>query len=216
MAAGPFDEATASHRRQVADRAQLCSLGCSEGVWDSEMKQEATDAGAEGPATQRIDKQRRAAATSALMWASIGEIAVVYSRSPTLNHHSLADMEWQILPAVLNGQFYVVKAANDLTGLRAPIAAATWAFVSPEVDARLSSDPSHRTRLRPSEWKCGEIGWIVDWAGDPSGVAAAIAWLKAGPFRDRNAKIVVRELSGLAHVTTLDDVAAATHEEARS
>lgn len=178
------------------------------------MKQEATDAGAEGPATQRIDKQRRAAAASALMWASIGEIAVVYSRSPALNHHSLADMEWQILPAVLNGQFYVVKAANDLTGLGAPIAAATWAFVSPEVDARLSSDPSHRTHLRPSEWKCGEIGWIVDWAGDPPGVAAAIAWLKAGPFKDRNAKIVVRELSGLAHVTTLDDVAAATHEEA--
>ena len=73
----------------------------------------------------------------------------------------------------------------------------------------------HRIRLRPNEWKCGEIGWIVDWAGDPPGVATAIAWLKAGPFKHRNAKIVVRELSGLAHVTTLDDVAAATHEEAR-
>jgi len=146
------------------------------------------------------------------MWASLGEIAYVYSRSPALNHHSLADMEWQILPAVLNGQFYVVTAANDLTGLPAPIAAATWAFVSPEVDARLTSNPS-RIRLRPREWKCGEIGWIVDWAGDPPGVAAAIAWLKAGPFKDKNAKIVVRELCGPAHVTTLDDVAAASHEE---
>ena len=174
------------------------------------MKQEATDIGFESPAAQPVDKRRLAAAASTRMWASIGEIAVIYSRSPALSHHSLADMEWQILPAVLNGQFYVVKAANDLTGLRAPIAAATWAFVSPEVDARLSSASSHRTRLRPNEWKCGEIGWIVDWAGDPPGVAAAIAWLKAGPFKDRNAKIVVRKLSGLAHISTLDDVAAAS------
>ena len=176
----------------------------------SEMKQEATDICFESPAVQPVDKRWLAAAASTLMWASIGEIAVIYSRSPALSHHSLADMEWQILPAVLNDQFYVVKAANDLTGLRAPIAAATWAFVSPDVDARLSSDFSHRTRLRPNEWKCGEIGWIVDWAGDPPGVAAAIAWLKAGPFKDRSAKIVVRELSGLAHISTLDDVAAAS------
>ena len=141
-------------------------------------------------------------------WASIGEIAVVYSRSPALSHYSLADTEWLILPAILNSQFYVVKAASDLTGFHAPIAAVTWAFVSPEVDARLSSAPSHRSRLGPREWKCGEIGWIVDWAGEPPGVAAAIAWLKAGPFKDRGAKIIVRELAGLARVTTLDAVAA--------
>jgi len=180
------------------------------------MKQEATDAGFEGPATQPVDSRRSAAAASTPMWASIGEIAVIYSRSPTLNHHSLADIEWLILPAVLNGQFHVVKAANDLTSIQAPIAAATWAFVSPEVDARLSSDPSRHVRLRHSEWKCGEIGWIVDWAGDPPGVAAAIAWLKAGPFKHRNAKIVVRELSGVAHISTLDAAAAASRQQARA
>jgi hypothetical protein len=90
------------------------------------------------------------------------------------------------------------------------------ASLQAEVDARLSSDPSRRLRLRHSEWKCGEIGWIVDWAGDPPGVAAAVAWLKAGPFKDRNAKIVVRELSGVAHISTLDDLAAASREEART
>jgi hemolysin-activating ACP:hemolysin acyltransferase len=147
---------------------------------------------------------------STRIWASIGEIADVYSRSPALSHYSLADTEWLILPAILNGQFYAVKATSDLTGVHAPIAAVTWAFVSPEVDARLSSDPSHRSRPGPREWKCGEIGWIVDWAGDPPGVAAAITWLKAGPFKERHAKIVVRELAGSARVTTLDAVAAAS------
>jgi hypothetical protein len=71
---------------------------------------------------------------STRIWASIGEIADVYSRSPALSHYSLADTEWLILPAILNGQFYAVKATSDLTGVHAPIAAVTWAFVSPEVD----------------------------------------------------------------------------------
>jgi cytolysin-activating lysine-acyltransferase len=167
-----------------------------------------------------VDVARNAAVdragTAASVSASVGGIAVVYSRSPTHKHYSLADIEWLILPAVLSGQFYVVEAANDQTGFRGPIAAATWAFVSPEVDARLSSDFSHRIRLRPGEWKCGEIGWIVDWAGDPRGVSAVIGWLKAGPFRDRNAKIVVRELGGQARVAALDDVAAASAEGARA
>jgi cytolysin-activating lysine-acyltransferase len=154
----------------------------------------------------------QAAAPAPPLSASVGGIAVVYSRSPTHMHYSLADIEWLILPAVSNGQFHVVEAANDRTGIRDPIAAATWAFVSPEVDARLTSDFSHRIRLRPDEWRCGEIGWIVDWAGDPSGVSAAIGWLKAGPFRDRNAKIVVRDLVGRARVATLDDLVAASAE----
>jgi len=148
--------------------------------------------------------------------ASVGGIAVVYSRSPTHKHYSLADIEWLILPAVLSGQFYVVEAANDQTGSRDPIAAATWAFVSPEVDARLLSENSRRIRLRPGEWKCGEIGWIVDWAGDPRGVSAAIDWLKAGPFKDKNAKIVVRDLGGQARVATLNDVAAASAEQGQT
>jgi hemolysin-activating ACP:hemolysin acyltransferase len=181
----------------------------------SEMKQEPTGAGADGPTTQPVDKRGLAAAASALVSAGIGEIAVVYSRTPALKHNSLTDIEWLILPAVLAGQFYVVEAANGESGLRAPIAAATWAFVSPEVDAKLSSNLARRIRLHPDGWKCGEIGWIVDCAGAPRGVSAAIAWLKAGPFKDRNAKIVVRDHSGQARVATLDDAAVAAAEEAQ-
>jgi hemolysin-activating ACP:hemolysin acyltransferase len=181
----------------------------------SEMKQGAAGAGADGPTTQPVDKRGLAAAASALVSASIGESAVVYSRTPALKHNSLTDIEWLILPAVLAGQFYVVEAANGQGGLRAPIAAATWAFVSPEVDAKLSSDLARRIRLHRDGWKCGEIGWIVDCTGAPRAVSAAIAWLKAGPFKDRNAKIVVRDHAGQARVATLDDAAATAAEEAQ-
>ena len=155
-----------------------------------------------------VDQAR--AAAPALDWKTVGKIAIVYSRSPTLGRCSLADIEWLILPAVQNGHFHVVEAADGHAEPRGPIAAATWAFVSPEIDARLSSDCSRRVGLRPDEWESGDIGWIVDWAGDPSGVASALAWLKAGPFRNRNAKIVVRDLSGRARVATLDEIAAAS------
>ena len=59
------------------------------------------------------------------IWASIGEIAVVYSRSPALSRSSLADTEWLILPAILNSQFYVVKAASDLVDEARAIAGRT-------------------------------------------------------------------------------------------
>lgn len=95
------------------------------------------------------------------------------------------------------------QAANQETGFRAPIAVATSALVSEEVDRRLVSDLSHRIRLRPDEWKCGEIAWIVDLVGAPAGVTNAVQWLKAGPFKEREAKLVVREASGAARIETI-------------
>jgi hemolysin-activating ACP:hemolysin acyltransferase len=156
-----------------------------------------------------LDKRQIGAAASKLVSASVGEIVVVFSRSPAHKHYSLADVEWMILPAVFRSQFYVAEAANAETGFRAPIAVATWALVSDEVDQRLASDLSHRVRLRPDEWKSGEVGWIVDLVGDRRGIAGAVEWLKAGPFKERTAKIVVRDAKGATRVETLERLASA-------
>jgi cytolysin-activating lysine-acyltransferase len=160
--------------------------------------------GAESAPRPTIDKLQVGAAASALVSAATGDIAVVYSRSAEHEHYSLADIKWLILPVVLRGQFYVAQAARKDTGFRAPVAVATWAFVSDEVDRRLSADLTHRIRLRPDEWKCGEIAWIVDLVGAPAGIANAVQWLKAGPLKEREAKVVVRDAKGGARVTTLD------------
>jgi len=143
------------------------------------------------------------AAASKLVAASIGDIAVVLSRSPAHKYFSLADIEWMILPAVLSGQFYVAELANNETGFRAPIAVATWAFVSEEVDRRLENDLSRGVRLRPDEWKSGDVGWIVDLTGDPRGIAGVANWLKAGPFKDRAAKVIVTNDDGQRRVEKL-------------
>jgi hemolysin-activating ACP:hemolysin acyltransferase len=153
-----------------------------------------------------LDKAHLGAAASKLFAASIGEIVTVFSRSPAHKHYSLADIEWMVLPAVAAGQFYVVEAADKERGFRAPIAVATWAFVSEEVDRRLRGDLSRPIRLRPDEWKSGEIGWIVDLVGAPAGVGQALAWLKAGPFKQQSAKLVLRDAKGHAWLNALAEL----------
>ncbi|MGO8739986.1 toxin-activating lysine-acyltransferase [Rhodoblastus sp.] len=159
----------------------------------------------------KFDQRHIGAAASKLVAASIGDIVTVFSRSPAHRHFSLADVEWMILPAVLNGQFYVAEFENRQTGFRAPIAVATWAFVSEEVDRRICANPSQRIRLRPDEWKSGDIAWIVDLVGDPRGVAGAVEWLNAEPFKERGAKIAVGDRSGAIRIDTLDALTIAPH-----
>jgi cytolysin-activating lysine-acyltransferase len=151
-----------------------------------------------------LDKSHVGAAASKLFAASIGDIVVVLSRSPAHKHYSLADIEWIVSPAVATGQFYVAEMAHEERGFRTPIAVATWAFVSEEVDRRLQSDLSYRIRLRPDEWRSGEIAWIVDLVGAPIGMRQTLLWLKAGPFKERTVKLVVSDATGPVRVETLD------------
>src|SRR5581483_1033147 len=117
-----------------------------------------------------LDKSQLGAAASKLFSASIGEIVTVISRSPAHKHYALADIEWMILPAIMSGQFYVVEAAHKERGFRVPIAAVTWAFVSEDIDARLREAVGQRVRLRPDEWKSGDIGWLIDAVGQAEGL----------------------------------------------
>jgi hemolysin-activating ACP:hemolysin acyltransferase len=162
-----------------------------------------------------LDKAHLGAAASRLVAASVGEIVTVFCRSPAHRHYSLADIEWMVLPAVAAGQFYVVEAAHREQGFRAPIAVATWAFVSEEVDRRLRGDLSRPIRLRPDEWKSGEIGWIVDLVGAPTGMRQALTWLREGPFKERKAKLVAGAGTGTgrARVETLDSLAIGARAE---
>ena len=139
-----------------------------------------------------LDKSHLASATSKLFAASIGEIVTVFSRSTEHKHYSLADIEWMVLPPVTRGQFYVVELIHK-TGLRAPIAALTWAFVSEEVDWRLAQQGhGARVRLRPDEWKSGEIAWLIDIVGVAEGLKEGLRWLNDGPFKQKDLKLMVQ------------------------
>ena len=128
----------------------------------------ATALPAEGP---EITRQHVGAAVSKLISASVGDLVVVMSKSPTYKFNTLADIEWLVLPAVLSGQYYVAELAHTEHGIRAPVAAVTWAAVSGEVSARLQANAGQRPRLKPEEWKSGENNWIIDTVGDPQYLA---------------------------------------------
>ncbi|WP_052833170.1 toxin-activating lysine-acyltransferase [Bradyrhizobium sp. LTSP885] len=156
-----------------------------------------------------LDKTYLGAAASKLFAASIGDMVVVLSRSSVHKHYSLADIEWMVLPPVFAGQFYIAEAADKERGFRAPIAVVTWAFVSEEVDRRLTEQGTGpRTRLRPDEWKCGETAWLIDAIGNAEGVRTALQWLAAGPFKERLLKITMRGADPVMDVTTLQTLLA--------
>jgi cytolysin-activating lysine-acyltransferase len=155
-----------------------------------------------------LDKAQLGAAASKLVAASIGDMVVVLSRSPAHKHCFLADIEWMVLPPVFAGQFYIAEAAHKERGVRAPIAIVTWALVSKEIDARLREAAGQRVRLRPDEWKSGDIGWLIDAVGDGKGLDAALQWLKAGPFKERPLNLVTQGKQGSPVASTLETLMA--------
>jgi hemolysin-activating ACP:hemolysin acyltransferase len=163
---------------------------------------------------ESLDPAQFGAAFSKLFAASIGDMVIVLSRSSAHKHHSFADIEWMVMPPVSAGQFYIVEAMDKTHGFRAPIAAVTWALVSEEVDRLLQDQAGPPRRLRPDQWNSGTIGWLIDAAGDASGVHNALQWLAAGPFKERPLKMTVRGASGTARVTTLGALLAEPAETA--
>ena len=55
---------------------------------------------------------------------------------------------------------------------------------------------------------------IVDLAGDPSGIRAALGSLQPGPFKEREAWLMVSDGRGMARIEPLTTVAAHTQDSA--
>ena len=158
---------------------------------------------------KRLDPAQVGAAVSKLLSAAIGDIAVVFSRSPQHKHYAFADLEWMILPAVVTGQYYAAEVQHTKHGARAPVAAVLWASVSADTDQRLSANPAARIHLRPEEWKSGDCLWIVDVAGASAAIGGALTELARGPFKDKTVKVAQRNADGTARIDTLDALIAA-------
>ena len=84
-----------------------------------------------------------------------------------------------------------------------PVITASWAFVSPQVDARLSKG---QVKLAPQEWKSGTILWLIDiicpgacpGPRPGGGMAEAVKELKAQVFQGRPVKTLQPALNGVA------------------
>ena len=163
----------------------------------------ATDPAQSGVAELPPDVARQRAMDAKLVAASFGEIVTLLMRTPTYRLHAIQDLEWMVGPAVMTGQFAVLEAQAKQTGLVSPIGAVLWAHVSPEIDARLSSQLDQPIRLAPPEWRSGTIPWIIITLGDQNVVAGILRQLATNVFKTEPARLRARTEDGRVAVGRL-------------
>jgi cytolysin-activating lysine-acyltransferase len=130
---------------------------------------------------------------------AVGQIVAVLMQSPQHKHYSLADLEWLVLPAVRSGQFRIAQAQQS--GAAAPVGVALWATVSAEVDRRLS-DLSVPGRLRPDEWRSGDIPWLMELVCDARVQPTLLKDVGETGFKGRAIKMRVRGADGKTQIGT--------------
>jgi hemolysin-activating ACP:hemolysin acyltransferase len=150
------------------------------------------------------DELRRRATIAKQLSSGFGEIVTLLMRSEAERQRSLADLEWMVVPALMAGQFAIAEAQSKETGAVAPMAAVLWAMVSEDVDRRLSAELDKPIRLQASEWRSGNIPWIVAALGEPNTTGQLLGQLSKNVFKDRPAKLRTRGPDGRAFIGRLE------------
>ena len=156
--------------------------------------------------TQPSDEEAQRQAQQALRQSvAFAQIVSLLMQSPLYRHFAIADLEWLVIPPLATGMFALAEMKAQANGPSVPAAVVLWASVSPEVDARLSGNLSAPIRLRPDEWRSGELVWVVAVAGDPRVVSNVLRQLSNSTFEGRSVKIRVGD-NGKVDVKSLDEI----------
>jgi cytolysin-activating lysine-acyltransferase len=116
----------------------------------------------------------------------LGPIAWLFMNSPQHRNQFIADLEWRVMPPL------VLEQAKLYMRDEAPVAYASWAFLSPEVAERYRSTG----RLAPGDWKSGAEAWLIDLVAPFGGADDVIKdiktnVLKGGELRVRDGSEVL-------------------------
>jgi len=160
---------------------------------------QASDA-ASGVASEEARRRAAAAVRHSLAFAQIVSILM---HSPRYRHYTLGDLEWLVLPPLLTGQCSVAEAKSKENGTSIPVAVALWASVSAEVDRRLAENLNTPIRLRPDEWRSGDILWLIDAVGDRRVVPGLLKQLADNTLKGREIKVRGRGEGGKVEVKNL-------------
>lgn len=156
-----------------------------------------------GTATKSAEELKTRAKAAKQASAAFSGIVTLLMRSPADRHHSLADLEWLVIPAIARGQYVLGEAQSKESGAVTAIGAVLWALVSEEVDKRLS-DLSAPLRLKPNEWRSGDIPWIVLATGDRRLLPGLLQQLTKSTFKERKPKMRVRGKDGKISIGHLE------------
>lgn len=129
-------------------------------------------------------------------------------RSPQYKHHSLADLEWLVVPALLAGQFSLTTAPSNKTGSTTAVGVVLWACVSEETDRQLSGAPRHPIRLNQQDWNSGDVIWVIASVGDGRVLQEMLKRLQEKEWANKSAKVLAVAENGMPTVATIGAKAA--------
>jgi hemolysin-activating ACP:hemolysin acyltransferase len=152
------------------------------------------------------DGSQRRALSSIRQSVAFAQIASLLMRSPHYRHYTLGDLEWLVIPPLVTGQYIVANTRLQQNGATVPIAMALWASVSAEVDKKLAENLHLPVRLRPDEWRSGDVLWLIDAVGDPRAVPQLLKQLVETRFKGREVKIRVPGENGKVTVQRIGEM----------
>jgi len=135
--------------------------------------------------------------------AVFGEIVTILMRSPQYQTLTLKDLEWMVLPALQHNQFHLALDQTKAQNFPASVGVALWAYVSPEVDQRLSTNLHEPVRLMPAEWNSGEILWLIDAVGTAPATLQLMQGLGQSAFKGKTFKMRSANEAGQTFVKTV-------------
>jgi hemolysin-activating ACP:hemolysin acyltransferase len=153
--------------------------------------------------TLRLEVLERRAEAAQREAAAIGQIVTLMIGSQPYKDRKLSDLRVTVLPAIRTGQYAVASGQSRSKGYARSLAAVLWACVSPEVDKRLS-DPKSPARLNLTEWKCGDILWLVETIGDDRAIQALIQRLRANQWKGKSVKLRTTDAKGQVTIRTIE------------
>ena len=120
----------------------------------------------------------RIAKLRAALRENFGKIVLAMMVLPRYRHQHVGDLQASVLDPMLRDRIAIAyptqaegEARADMTGF------AIWASVSEEVDTRIREQIASGMwplRLRPEDWKSGEIHWLLDVVARDKQMAATV------------------------------------------
>ncbi len=137
---------------------------------------EIDDAGAPQPDQEVL---RKVAKLRSAVRENFGSVAMAMMALPRYRHLAIGDLQHLILEPMVQDRIALARRKDDDGPLGDVAGMAIWASVSIEVDAKVREQISagvFPVRLRPEDWKSGEINWLFDViAPDEASAAAVVA-----------------------------------------
>ncbi len=147
--------------------------------------------------------QRDMAAAIERASQALGELVSLLIRSPEHNGYAVADLEWMLMPAVINKQFLIIRGPVAGTEAPLPVGALIWAALSPDLFNQMKQTPGQRLKLTREERISGTDIWITDTIGDPRVWNNGLQHLRSGELAGRKIGMVVKDSDGTLSVVEL-------------